>query len=224
MYLMNITFSNWKTVLEDKGIEAFILQLLSQYEGLGPLPGILLPFIESFLPFLPLMVFVLGNAAAYGLLEGFLLSWLGTSIGSIGVFLVLRKLGHTKLLSKVRENKQVTRITSWVERRGFGPLFLLLCFPFSPSAVINVVAGLSRVSTQQFILAVFMGKAVMVFSIAYVGSSFMEFAQNPLKTIIVIVCVILFWMLGKYLEQRLQRKVVDKSYLNLDKHEDKDKD
>ncbi|RDW19921.1 TVP38/TMEM64 family protein [Oceanobacillus chungangensis] len=224
MYLMNITFSNWKTVLEDKGLEAFILQLLSQYEGLGPLPGILLPFIESFLPFLPLMVFVLGNAAAYGLLQGFLLSWLGTSIGSIFVFFILRKLGHTKLLSKVRENKQVTRITSWVERRGFGPLFLLLCFPFSPSAVINVVAGLSRVSIQQFVLAVFMGKAVMVFSIAYVGSSFMEFAQNPLKTIIVIICVVLFWMLGKYLEKRLQRNANEKSSPLLDKHEDKDKD
>ncbi|AXI08743.1 TVP38/TMEM64 family protein [Oceanobacillus zhaokaii] len=223
MYLMNITFSNWKTVFENEGLEAFIQQLLSQYEGLGPLPGILLPFIESFLPFLPLMVFVLGNAAAYGLLEGFLLSWLGTSIGSIVVFLVLRKLGHTKLLSKVRENKQVTRITSWVERRGFGPLFLLLCFPFSPSAVINVVAGLSRVSIQQFVLAVFMGKAVMVFSIAYVGSSFMEFAQNPMKTIIVIICVVLFWMLGKYLEKRLQRKANDKSYPDLDNREDRDK-
>jgi len=214
MYLSNINFSNWKIVLEKEGIEDFIQQLLNQYEGLGPLPGIILPFTEAFLPFLPLIVFVLGNAAAYGLLEGFLLSWLGACSGAIVVFMLLRKLGKTKILRKVRENKQVERITNWVERHGFGPLFLLLCFPFSPSAIINVVAGLSKVSTQQFILAVMLGKAVMIFSISYVGSSIMEFAQNPVKTIVVGIGIALFWLLGKFLEKRLQTKIENKNYPN----------
>ncbi|WP_010650060.1 TVP38/TMEM64 family protein [Oceanobacillus massiliensis] len=205
MYLLNITFSNWKTALEEDGLEEVIQQLLNQYEGLGPLPGIIFPFIEAFLPFLPLIVFVLGNAAAYGLLEGFLFSWLGASSGAIVVFLLIRRLGNTKFLKKVRRNKQVTRVTAWVERHGFGPMFLLLCFPFSPSAIINVVAGLSKVSTQQFILAVLLGKTVMIFSISYVGSSIMEFAQNPVKTIVVGIGIVLFWMLGKYLEQRLKK-------------------
>lgn len=207
MYLSNITFSNWKNVLETEGLENFIEQLLEQYEGLGPLPGIILPFIEAFLPFLPLIVFVLGNAAAYGLLEGFLFSWIGASSGAIVVFVVIRRLGNTKLFVKIRKNNQVKRITAWVERHGFGPLFLLLCFPFSPSAIINVVAGLSKVSTHQFILAVFLGKAVMIFSISYVGSSIMEFAKNPVRTIVVGIGIFLFWMLGKYLEQKLQKKL-----------------
>ncbi|MBP2076627.1 TVP38/TMEM64 family protein [Oceanobacillus polygoni] len=214
MYLSNINFSNWKNVLETEGLEDFIQQLLRQYEGLGPLPGILLPFIEAFLPFLPLIVFVLGNAAAYGLLEGFLFSWIGASSGAVVVFIVIRRLGNTKLFLKIRKNNQVKRITAWVERHGFGPLFLLLCFPFSPSAIINVVAGLSKVSTHQFILAVFLGKAVMIFSISYVGSSIMEFAKNPVRTIVVGIGIFLFWMLGKYLEQKLQKRVVEKAYPN----------
>ncbi|WP_249870148.1 TVP38/TMEM64 family protein [Oceanobacillus saliphilus] len=217
MYLLNITFFNWRTILEEEGMEEFIQQLLNKYEGLGPLPGILLPFIEAFLPFLPLIVFVLANAAAYGLLEGFLFSWIGASSGAIVVFLVIRKLGNTKMLKKVQGNKQVKRITVWVERHGFGPLFLLLCFPFSPSAIINVVAGLSRVNTYQFILAVLLGKTVMIFSIAYIGSSIMEFAKSPLKTILVGVGIVLFWMLGKFLEKRLQKKVVNKNYPNMKK-------
>ncbi|WP_339228813.1 TVP38/TMEM64 family protein [Oceanobacillus sp. FSL K6-2867] len=212
MYLSNINFSNWKEVLETEGLEDFIQQLLQQYEGLGPLPGIILPFTEAFLPFLPLIVFVLGNAAAYGLLEGFLLSWAGASSGAIVVFIVIRRLGNTKLFLRIRKNNQVKRITAWVERHGFGPLFLLLCFPFSPSAIINVVAGLSKVSTHQFILAVFLGKAVMIFSISYVGSSIMEFAKNPVRTIVVGIGIFLFWILGKYLEQKLQNKVVEKAY------------
>lgn len=222
MLIHTITFQNWRTELDENGYDAFIQQLLNQYEGLGPLPGILLPFIEAFLPFLPLIVFVLANAAAYGLLEGFLYSWLGASVGAVVVFFFIRKLGRLSWVEKrVKSNKQVIRITGWVERHGFGPLFLLLCFPFSPSAVINVVAGLSRVSTQQFILAVLLGKAVMIFSISYVGSSIMEFAQNPMKTIVVLVSVGLFWMIGKYLEKRLQKRIYDKNYPNMDKSKEK---
>lgn len=200
-----ITFSNWREKLKYEDLDDFIQQLLNQYEGLGPLPGLLLPFVEAFLPFLPLIVFVLGNAAAYGLLEGFLYSWVGASTGAVLVFFLIRRLGKLEWVDeKVRKNKQVSRVTGWVENRGFGPLFLLLCFPFSPSAVINVVAGLSKVSTQQFILAVALGKAVMIFSISYVGSSIMEFAQKPMKTIIVFLGIGLFWMIGKYIERRLQ--------------------
>ncbi|WP_156288826.1 TVP38/TMEM64 family protein [Oceanobacillus salinisoli] len=206
MYIMNITFSNWETMLEKEGVEDFILQLLEQYEGLGPLPGFFLPFVEAFLPFLPLIVFVLTNAAAYGLLEGFLLSWLGASVGAITVFIIIRQLRSQKWVRKIRKNKQVSAITSWVDKHGFGPLFLLLAFPFSPSSIINIVAGLSKVSIQQFTLAVLLGKSVMIFSISYVGTSIMEFAENPLKTIIVFIIIGLFWMIGKIIEKRLQKR------------------
>lgn len=206
MYACQINLSNWKDYAEYEYIE----QLLSDYERLGPLPGILLPFLENFLPFLPLIVFVLANGAAYGLLKGFLYSWLGSSIGSTLVFLIIRKLGKRRIFQKVRKNKQVHRVTAWLERHGFGPLFLLLCFPFSPSSVINVVAGLSKISVQQFILAVFLGKSVMIFSIAYIGSSIFEFAKHPIKTIIVGICIVLFWILGKYVEQKLHQKAIIK--------------
>lgn len=205
MYLAEISITNWKDIEYDQ-LEEIIMQLLNDYEKLGPLPGILLPFIEAFLPFLPLFVFVFANAAAYGLLKGFLLSWAGSSLGSILVFLIIRKLGNRKVFRKIRDNRQVTKVTTWLTRHGFGPLFLLLCFPFSPSSVINVVAGLSKIRTQQFVLAVLLGKSVMIFSIAYIGSSIFEFAQNPVRTIVVGVCIVLFWIIGKYLEKRLQKK------------------
>lgn len=209
--------SDWKTMLEEGNFDEFIFELLDKYESFGPLPGILLPLIESLLPFLPLVVFVFANAAAYGLLFGFLYSWIGASIGSILVFLIIRKLGDKRLFRVLRENKQVKKVTAWLERHGFGPLFLLICFPFSPSAVINVVAGLSRISTPQFILAVILGKSLMIFSIAYIGSSIFEFAKNPVKTIIVGVAIVLFWLTGKYMEKRLQKKALLKDNPNFKK-------
>lgn len=179
----------------------YIIDLLDKYAKLGPIPGIMLPFIEAFLPFLPLVAFVMANGVAYGLLKGFLYSWIGSFLGSISVFLLIRKFSNRRFLTKVRNNKQVIRVTSWVDRHGFGLLFLLLCFPFSPSAIINIVAGLAKVSTQRFVLAVILGKAVMIFSLAYIGVSVLEFAKNPVKTSIIIVCIVAFWGLGKFIEK-----------------------
>src|SRR5699024_12866707 len=112
------------------------MYLLHNYEKLVQLPGFLLPYIEAFLPFLPLFVFVFANAAAYGLLKGFLLSWAGSSLGSIGVFLIISKLGWRRIVKTIREHEHVNKVMSGVERSGFGHLLILLCFPFCASSVL----------------------------------------------------------------------------------------
>ncbi|ASK60840.1 TVP38/TMEM64 family protein [Virgibacillus phasianinus] len=210
MQLSDFSIANIKLLLEQDKMDEFINQLLNNYESLGPLPGLLFPFLEAFLPFLPLVVFVIANSAAYGLLEGFLLSWAGASVGAVFVFLLIRKLGDKRIFKVIRRNRQVKKVTAWLERHGFGPLFLLLCFPFSPSAIINVVAGLSKISIQQFVLAVLLGKSVMIFTMAYVGASIASFAKNPTKSIVVAACIIAFWLIGKYAEKRIQKRTVEK--------------
>lgn len=204
--LENIDVDEIKQLIEANEYDQLVAFLLKSYESLGPLPGFLLPFIEAFLPFLPLVVFVMTNAAAYGLLEGFLLSWAGASTGGIAVFLLVRRYRHLRFLKWLQKNKQVQRVTGWLERHGFGPLFLMLCFPFSPSAIINLVAGLSRVGIYQFVLAVLLGKAVMIFIVSYIGDSLASFAQNPIKTVVVAIIIVVLWMLGKYMEKRLQAR------------------
>lgn len=195
-----------EAALQDAGdYLLYVQELLEKYENLGPLPGILLPFVEAFLPFLPLIVFVLANSAAYGLFKGFLYSWIGTSIGSIAVFLIFRNIGDYRYFKKIKHHPQVKRVMIWVEKRGFGLLFILLCFPFTPSSIINVVGGLSNIKKQPFFMAVLFGKAVMVFSIAYVGSSIIEFAKNPAKSILIIICITFFWIFGKFIERKLMK-------------------
>lgn len=201
-----ITIDQIRELLASNQYEELVDILLEIYEGFGPLPGILIPFIETFLPFLPLTVIVMANAAAYGLLRGFLYSWIGEVAGSLVVFIILRRFRNAALLRWIHTNKQVKRVTGWLERRGFGPLFLMLCFPFSPSSVINLVAALSKISFVQFTLAIVLGKTVMIFSLAYVGSSIMSFAENPIRTILVSAGIGLFWFLGKRIEIVLYRR------------------
>lgn len=184
-----------------------IVELTQSYRAFGPLIGFLLPFIEAFLPFLPLFVFVFANATAYGLWLGFLLSWSGSVLGAYAVFLVIRKYGRARFMNFMTRHEKVQKLIHWVERNGFGPLFLLLCLPFTPSALVNLVAGLSNIRKHYYLLTVMAGKFVMVFTISFVGYDLRALFTQPVRTAIVILVIILLYVIGKILEKRLNKKV-----------------
>ncbi|MEI5906481.1 TVP38/TMEM64 family protein [Bacillus spongiae] len=184
-----------------------IMQLIQHYRSFGPIAGILLPMIEAFFPFLPLFLFVLANANAFGLWWGFLFSWIGASLGAFIVFLIVRKYGQKKILRFLQRHQKVQRLMNWIEDHGFGPLFLLLCFPFTPSAVVNIVAGLSRMNIYQYMLAVLTGKMVMIFIISYIGYDLRALITQPTKTGLALGIIFILWLVGKRLEVRLNQKI-----------------
>lgn len=184
-----------------------IVELTQSYRAFGPLIGFLLPFIEAFLPFLPLFVFVFANATAYGLWFGFLLSWGGSVLGAYAVFLLVRKYGRARFMNFMTRHDKVQKLIHWVERNGFGPLFLLLCLPFTPSALVNLVAGLSNIRKYYYLLTVMAGKFVMVFTISFVGYDLRALFTQPVRTAIVILVIILLYVIGKILEKRLNKRV-----------------
>ncbi|MDQ0217578.1 TVP38/TMEM64 family protein [Peribacillus cavernae] len=184
-----------------------ILELIQKYRSFGPIPGLLLPMLEAFLPFLPLVVFVLANASAFGLWFGFLFSWIGSVTGAMLVFFIFRKYGQKRLLRFLQKYKQVQKLMNWVDRHGFGPIFLLLCFPFTPSAIVNIVAGLSKISPFQYGLAVLAGKMIMIFFISFVGYDIVSLIQQPIRTVIVLVIIFILWYVGKRIEIRLNKGI-----------------
>lgn len=187
-----------------------ILKLIEHYKAFGLVPGVLLPLLEAFLPFLPLFVFVIANTNAFGLWLGFLLTWLGSSIGAILVFLIIRKYGHTKLLMFIKNRKQVKKLTKWLDVHGFGPIFLLLCFPFTPSAVVNIVAGLSQISRLQYIFAVLTGKLVMIFTISFIGHDITSLITEPIRTALVAIIIFVLWYVGRRIEVSLNQNIESK--------------
>ncbi|MBY6036418.1 TVP38/TMEM64 family protein [Fictibacillus nanhaiensis] len=191
---------NWERYFTEKNI----LNLLEQYKDLGFLPGILLPMLESFLPILPLFIFVAGNAAAYGFWLGFLYSWIGVCAGSIIVFLLVRKYGQKRFLNFLNRHTNTTRMLNWVERHGFGMLFLIYCFPFTPSALVNVVGGLSRIDMKTFLLALTLGKLVMIGIVSFIGYDFVDVLKSPLKLGLILFGIFVLWLGGKVVESRIK--------------------
>lgn len=193
---------NW-TELKTYFSEENLLTLLAKYESFGPLPGILMTFIEAFFPPLPLIAIVAGNAAAYGLWLGFLYSWIGVCLGAGTVFLLCRRLGQHRFLNFLTRHPKVNEAMNWMNRHGFSAIFLFSCFPFTPSSLVNVVAGLSNIPTSHFMAAIMLGKAIMIFVISFIGHDFMSFVEQPWKLLIVLLAILLLWFIGKRVESRL---------------------
>ncbi|MBT2653811.1 TVP38/TMEM64 family protein [Bacillus sp. ISL-18] len=200
-----------------------IMSLIQEYRALGPIPGILLIIVEAFLPFLPLFVFVMANANAFGLWLGFLYSWLGACLGAIIVFLLIRRFGQKRLLSFLPKHPKVRKLMDWVERHGFGPLFLLVCFPFTPSALVNIVAGLSKISLAQYMLAVCIGKMVMIFTISFIGYDLHSLITKPLRTVIVFIVIFILWFVGKRIEVKMNKRLEFDHNGEIDRKKEKEK-
>ena len=184
-----------------------LTNLTQEYRALGPIIGLLLPFLEAFLPFLPLVVFIVANVSAYGILFGFLLSWAGSVAGAYTVFLVIRKYGRAKVLGFITRHEKIQKLILWVERNGFGPLFLLICFPFTPSALINIVAGLSNMKKSTYLWTITLGKLIMILVVSFIGSDIRALITQPIRTAIVLGIIAILWFVGKGIEKRIDKKV-----------------
>lgn len=192
-------------ILKENFTPEKIEQFLQTYSVLGgPIVGILLPFIEAFLPFLPLIVIAFANAAAFGLWKGFLFTWLGSVLGTMLVFHLIRKFGRPRLERILSKYPKIQHGLNWIDRHGFGPVFILLCFPFSPSILINTIGALSRINYFQFFLAVILGKCVMIFILSFIGNDITAMVAEPTKSIKIVALIGVIWWIGKIVEKKYQ--------------------
>ncbi len=182
-------------------------EIAGEHRIIGTFIALLLPMIEAFLPFLPLAAFVVANATAYGLWLGFLLSWGGAVIGSYCVFLIIRKYGHNRFFGFITNRPSIQKLIRWVEMQGFTPLFILLCFPFTPSSVVNVVAGLSNLKKKSYLLTIMSAKFVMILVISWIGSDLQSLITKPWKTVLIIFAILIMWLGGKWVEKNNAKKM-----------------
>lgn len=179
-----------------------IERFLDRYSALGPLPGIILPLLEALLPFLPLVVFIVANATAYGLWLGFFLSWIGACAGALIVFLLARRFGG-QWGERIRKRmRNLDRFFTWIEHKGFTPIFVLSCFPFAPSALVNIASGMSKIPLHTFLIAIALGKAVMIFTVSFLGHDLRALVDHPWRLAVAGLILVVLWFAGKRLESR----------------------
>jgi uncharacterized membrane protein YdjX (TVP38/TMEM64 family) len=175
---------------------------LNKFEALGPIPGILVAMVEAFLPILPLFAILIANVNIYGLWEAVLLSWIGVFCGSISVFWLVRRFGDRFRLLIDRKWPRSRKLTQWLEHKGFMPVFLLACFPFTPSFFVNLIAGISKMPMRVFVVATALGKAVMIILVSFVGYDLVALFKQPWRLALVVVLFALLVVVGRKIEAK----------------------
>jgi uncharacterized membrane protein YdjX (TVP38/TMEM64 family) len=175
---------------------------LNKYEALGPLPGIMAAMVEAFLPVLPLFAIIIANVNAYNLWEGIFLSWIGVFCGSISVFWLVRRFGDRFSAFIDRKWPRSRKLTQWLEHKGFMPIFLLACFPFTPSFFVTLIAGISKMPMRVFVVATALGKAVMILLVSFVGYDLAALFKQPWRLALVALLFIFLVVVGRKIEAR----------------------
>lgn len=130
----------------------------------GPIVFLLIQAVQVVIPILPGAIGCAVGVVAYGPVFGFLLNYIGISIGSIIAFLLAKRYG-VGLVKRMVQESAYEKYASWLEQGNrFDRMFAIAIFaPVAPDDLLCFLAGLTKMSVKKFICIILMLKP---FSIA----------------------------------------------------------
>ncbi len=187
-------------------VENYYNELVEFYtEKLGILGGFILSFIENIFPPLPIFAIVIANVTSFGLVVGFLISFLGHFLGAYVVFIFFRIVLKPRILRRLKEGSRILRFERWFSKRSFHALLIILSLPFFPYFFINIAAALSDIGKRKYLIALGVGNFFMTLYLSVVGqvtSKAFE-TKNYYALIYPVLLIGVAYFTGKIFEKKL---------------------
>ena len=188
-----------------EAIDTFIDTTLQGMGVWGPIVGCFFILIESMVPVLPLFVFITLNFLAFGNILGFIISWIFTCIGCFISFLLFRCKVQTWLFKRLKKQGIVSEHTiDVITNLKFEELTTIIAIPFTPAFLVNIAAGLSKMSYKKFLGALLIGKIFLVYFWGFVGVSLIESIKNPIYLVRVGVLLVIAYVLSKIISKKFK--------------------
>lgn len=169
----------------------------------GPLAGILVIILESMMPILPLGAFIALNTIVFGSFWGFTMSWMATIVGCVLSFAAFR-LGFSNLLYRnIKKEGTISKFMKYLDEISFSQLTVLIALPFTPAFVINIAAGLSKMSFKKFLVSMLIGKMSIVYFWGYIGTSFIESIKNPITVLEIAALMGIAYVISRLIQKYL---------------------
>ncbi|MCI2874282.1 TVP38/TMEM64 family protein [Staphylococcus hominis] len=170
-------------------------------QQLGYFAGFIILYLRAMIPVFPLTLYVILNVHAYGFITGTIISWLGIVAGTFTVFYFCRKFVDTSFMQRVKAKKGVKKLTHFIDKQGLVPIFILMCFPFTPNTVVNFVASFSHIKMKNYFIILLFSKLISISFLAVMGREVTTFLTHPIRAIILIIVTIVIWFIGKRVEK-----------------------
>lgn len=171
----------------------------------GLLFGFILVLLESFIPVLPLGVFVALNVNAFGGVLGLSLSFLATCLGCFISYMIFSFLSE-KFLDKFLPKKTLKQVSKALDKFNdisFSNLVLVISLPFTPAFLVNIICGIARVKKRKFLFAIFIGKIFMITFWGYIGKSLLESVTDINTVIVVSLMLLVAYFVSKVVSKKV---------------------
>ena len=187
-----------------KNFDLVLTNFLMNIGILGYVLSCLCILIESIIPILPLSVFITLLFYKFGIIIGFIISYIFTVLGCI----ISYKLFNSKLrieLEKYIDKKsrnRLNRLLKRIKRIKFNNLCLIIALPFTPAFLINIAAGLSNIDKKKYYYSLLIGKVFLVLFWGFIGTSLINSIKNPISLVYLLLMLIPCYIISKLVEKR----------------------
>ena len=172
----------------------------------GFLMGFFLILIEAFIPILPLGAFVTLNINAFGTFPGLLISWSASVIGSYIMYLLCYYVSNKVIYKFIKEKtkEKIIEKTTHFQKIKLTSLVLIITLPFTPSCFINLLAGISNVSKEKYLISLIIGKVFNIIFWGYIGMSLIESLTNIKAIIFIIIILLIAYLISKIISKKFK--------------------
>ena len=168
----------------------------------APLLSSILIVLEGIFAFLPMFVFVTVNLLTLGNILGSIVSYFCTVIGNFLIFYLWR-IGLSPLFNKKIKNKsKLKKIMKFINNLSFSKLVLIISIPLTPTFLVNLAAGLSKIPRKKYLYALMLGKVCIILFWGVLGTSLIDCLTNPLMLIKVILIILVCNIVGKFINKK----------------------
>ena len=170
--------------------------VVAQIRAWGPwaaLGSIVLMVVHSFLPF-PSEIITLANGMVFGPFWGSVITWVGSMLGAVSTFGLVRLLGRPFVYRMLSEN-QMRRLSDWSSTRGGMALLIGRLIPVIAFNLLNYAAALTDISWWTYILATGLGILPLTILLNVFGASILTMAGMSWTWILLGVFVVAAWLL-----------------------------
>jgi uncharacterized membrane protein YdjX (TVP38/TMEM64 family) len=141
----------------------------------APLVFSLVYLISLFLPFGTTLTSIAAGLT-FGVIYGGIFTVLLATFLSVIPFLISRKLGNEWVNKQVKGTK-AERYADIINERSFLIIFYLRLIPSIPFELQNYIAGVTNITTRQFMIATFFGIMPIIFILTFLGESLTVFGS-----------------------------------------------
>ncbi|MGG3282573.1 TVP38/TMEM64 family protein [Paenibacillus solani] len=158
-----------------------VIAFVHRYEIMDWLGGnppfilmILLATLLALFPVAPYKVVIAILGYAYGTVWAAAISWFGTTIAAIILYVIVRTLYREAGRRLIDKYSVIRSFTGAVERRPFQAILLVRMLPIVPQMAVNIYAGVAAIPFWTYAIATGIGKIPAILLYAWLGSGFVD--------------------------------------------------